>query len=192
MSFANAKETSSFTPAPKGSCSARLYGAIDLGTQTSVYGSKRQCMLQFELSKKMEDGQPFTISNFYSANLHKDSNLRRDLELLLDRNLTSDEIANLDMTLFLGTPCWLTIRHEEKDGNVRAKIAGISPLPEEVKEPVQVNDSFVFDLAAFNQATFEGLSEGLQKMITKSPEYSQVTEQKHTVADFDDDLSSIA
>ncbi len=33
MSFANIKESSTFTPAPSGVHGARLYQAIDLGTQ---------------------------------------------------------------------------------------------------------------------------------------------------------------
>jgi hypothetical protein len=53
----------------------------------------------------------------------------------------------------------------------KAKVTGVMALPKGTQVPQQFNPSIYFSLDEFNLSVFEGLSEGIKKMIVMSPEY---------------------
>jgi len=192
-SFANMQEKSTFTPAPVGAHGARLYQAIDLGTQeSSYYGPKRKVLLIFELpGKLMDSGEPFTVSNWYTASLSKKSNLRQDLISWMGRDLIPEEIQNFDWGVVKDIPCLVNVVHHTKDdGTVIAKIQSISPVPEGMDVAPLNGEQVIFDLANPDDELFESLSDGIKKMIMGSPEYRmREQEPENNQSDFvDDDL----
>jgi len=197
MSFANMKEGSTFTPAPSGVHGARLFQAIDLGTQEdNFYGSRRKLLLSFELpGKLMDDGKPFIVSKWSTASLHKKSNFRQCIISWLGRDLTQEERCDFNWDTVKDVPALVSIVHKIRDdGSVRADIQSISPLPEGMTvEPLQ-GDQIIFDLENFNAEIFESLSDGIKDMIAKSPEYQRrVQAPDSSQSEFiDDNLDSLA
>jgi len=191
--FANMQEKSTFTPAPVGAHGARLHQAIDLGTQeSSYYGPKRKVLLNFELpGKLMDSGEPFTVSNWYTASLSKKSNLRQDLISWMGRDLIPEEIQNFDWGVVKDIPCLVSVVHHTKDdGSVIAKIQSISPVPEGMEVAPLHGEQIIFDLANLDDELFESLSDGIKKMIMRSPEYqTKEQEPENNQPEFvDDDL----
>ena len=195
-SFANMQEKSTFTPAPVGAHGARLYQAIDLGTQeSSYYGPKRKLLVSFELpGNLMDSGEPFTISIWYTASLSKKSNLRQDLISWLGRDLTPEEIQNFDWSVVKDVPCLVSIVHHSRDdGSISANVQSISPVPEGMEVAPLQGEQIIFDLVDPDDEVFDALSEGIKKMIMGSPEYRmQGQEPKSNQPDsVDDDLAGL-
>ena len=197
MSFANMKESSTFTPAPSGVHGARLYQAIDLGTQEdNFYGPRRKLLVSFELpGKLMDDGKPFIVSKWSTASLHKKSNFRQHIISWLGRDLTQEERGDFNWDIVKDVPCLVSIVHKTRDdGSVRADIQSISPLPEGMTVESLQGEQIIFDLENFNAEIFEALPDGVKDMIVKSPEYQQrVQAPESSPSEFvDDNLDSLS
>lgn len=170
---------STFEHAPLGTHFARFIGIIDLGTQEGEYQGKktirRQNLIQWELPNElMESGKPFTISKFYTANIRNEkANLRIDVVALRGgKDLTEDEIATFDPKSLLGQPCQVMVT--KKEGSDKHTVSGLAGVPKGVQVPAATNNLVFFDLDNFSEETFDGISEGLKKMIVKSPEYANI------------------
>lgn len=162
---------------PGGMKVARCYRIVSIGTQ---YNDKFQTkankvIIYWEVpDERMKDGQPFSVSNFYTRSLHEKSNLRRDLESWRGRSFQEKEqIEGFDLQKLIDATCYINVIHNEKDGKTYANIAGITPLPKGVMCPPAVNEQLIFDIDenGFDQAIFDGLSERLQELIKRSDEY---------------------
>ena len=166
-----------FKQAPTGSHVGRCIKIIDLGTQANdAYpenGPKHQFLMMWELPNETFDVEglqkPYTVSKFYTASLHEKANLRHDLEAWRGREFTSDELAGFDLKNVLTKPCMLSI--VEKNG--KSKVGAVSALPKGMDCPPQFNEEVFFSLEEYNQAQFDALPEGIQKIIMKSPEYER-------------------
>lgn len=161
----------------------RCIKIVDLGTHDVIYKEetqrKHKVMIMFELPdtvmiKEPNKGKPFAVSLFVTKSLHKKSNLRPFLVGWRGKDFTEEEAENFDMLKLIDKPALINVIHNENDGTVYANIASIMPLKQ--KEcPVRINPLVGFTLENFDQKVFDGLSENLQKKITSSEEYIQLT-----------------
>jgi hypothetical protein len=171
---------SNFKPAPQGVHRAVCYRLIDLGTQQREYQGQtshaRQVMVSWELADEfMEDGQPFTVSKFYTWSMNEKANLRKDLEAWRGKPFDATDLGpdgKFKPTNLIGAPCQLNIVHKPKDGGgTSVKIAGIMPMAKGQEKPTPHNATLFFSLDDYKPAQMEQLSEKIRAMITVSPEY---------------------
>ena len=191
--FAAMTEGGTYTPAPEGTHGARLSQVIDLGTQEGMYGPKRNLMVTFELpSKLMDDGRPYTVTAWYTASLHRKGNLRGDLTSWLGRELTVEEIQGFSWEMFANTPCLVTITHKTNDsGDVKAKVQNITAVPEGMTVGPLATERLILDLENFDEEVFSNISEGIQAIVQKSPEYQALTSKLSPTPTASADASSV-
>lgn len=171
-----------FQQAPEGTHVARCIRLIDLGTQQGEWQGKpilkNQVLVMWELPNEMMeiDGEqkPFIVSRFYTNSLSEKANLRHDLERWRGREFTEDELNRFDLQSILGAPCMVSVVRK-KD---KARVEGVMKLPKGQEVPEAKNKMFAFWLDEFNKEAFDGLSEGLRKMIERSPEYQEAVNGK--------------
>ena len=169
-----------FQQAPIGTHVARCIRLIDLGTQTSEYQGepqvKNQVLVTWELCNEMmetdEGAKPFIVSKFYTNSLNEKATLRHDLSQWRGRDFTDEECKKFDLQSILGHPCMLSVIANEKG---KSKVGGVMKMPRGQTAPEPINTPSAFWLDEFNRAAFEGLSDGIKKIIMKSPEYQKLS-----------------
>ncbi len=169
-----------FQHAPIGTHAARCIKLVDLGTQQGDYQGtithKNQVLIMWELPNEMmetENGpKPFIVSKFYTNSLHEKANLRHDLTTWRGRDFTEEEGARFDLQSILGHACLLSIV-PKGNGKEGVKVAGVMKLPKGQETPPAVNPPRAFWLDEFDNAAFDELSDGIKKIIVKSPEYQE-------------------
>ena len=167
------KEFQQLTP---GTHLARCYSIVDLGVQRGEYqGSptvRNQIVVRWEVpGETIEiDGEakPLTISRFYTNSLNEKSTLRHDLVAWRGREFTAEELMKFDLENILGKACLLTVAHNDKG---KARVLAVSGLAKGMTCPPQYNPSEVFWLDEWDQAKFDALPEGFQRIIKESDEY---------------------
>ena len=168
---------STFEQAPVGNHAAILVKVIDIGTQESTYNgeatSRRQEIWTWELPLEARtDGQPFIISKFYTRSLSEKANLYKDLTSWLGKSPDPDTFTAQDV---LGKPCQvMVVARDKSDKHV---VAGVSALTKGLQIPDKPHNDLVYlslDPEEFSQEVFDSLTDGLQKMIIKSPEYGKI------------------
>jgi len=165
-----------FQQCPTGNHAAILIKIVDLGTQEGEYKgeptSRRQELWTWELPNElMEDGQPFIISKFYTASLGDKSNLFKDLTSWLGKTPE----RNLDPETMIGKACQLSVvAREGSDKHVVSSVASLAKGITLPKKPHNPTVFFSLRGDRYNEETFESLSEGIQNMIRKSPEYAAI------------------
>lgn len=175
-----------FELAPEDTHIARCYRIVDLGTQHNAHFNKdsHKVLISWELPEAlMEDGRPFSITNFYTVSLHEKATLRKHLEAWRGRAFTEDELNGFHLSKVLGAACYLGVVHKTSGDNVYANVSTITKLPKGIVCPEAVNPPFIFDLDSFDQLVFNDLSEKLQAMIMESPEYKGRGEELPPLAD---------
>ena len=183
-----------FTPAPVGTHVARCIKIIDLGTQTSEYKGevniRNQILVMFELPNETietdEGPKPFIASKFYTNSLNEKATLRQDLEAWRAKQFTEEELDGFDLMNILGKPCMISVVAKDGGGT---KIGAVSAVPKGMEVPPQFNQEEAFWLDEFSQAQFDALSEGIQNIIKKSPEYKAAVKGEHDpMPDLDNDI----
>lgn len=113
---------------PAGAYRAVVIGFAHIGTQTSQYGTKEQCIVTWEVQKKGQvAGQ---ISKFYTFSFHAKSTFRQDMEAMMGRVFEDGD--TLDPESLIDFSCRLSIVHEPKaGGGTRDVIASLMPLDED-------------------------------------------------------------
>lgn len=162
-----------FQMTPEGQYVARCYKIIDLGTQTTngQFGTKEQhkIMVTWELLEQpyMEDGRPFSVSQFYTVSLHEKAKLRADLEAWRGKKFTKEELEGFDLSSVLGAYCMIQVVHDEtgKYANVQTIMSykGDKPKP--------VNTDVLFDIDNPDTEVFESLSDNMKAKIMAAPEW---------------------
>jgi hypothetical protein len=169
-----------FEQPPIGAHVARCIRLIDIGTQKGEYQGmptfKRQLVVAWELPNELmtagdHAGKPFIVSKFYTASLHEKSGLRKDLAAWRTSDFSEEELKGFDMKALIGKACMVSLILSDRG---KAKINAVMALPKGTQVPAQVNPSLNFSLDEFNQAVFDGLSDGYKKLITASPEYAKL------------------
>ena len=94
-----------------------------------------------------------------------------------NKAFTDEELAGFDLKNVLTKTCMLSVLKSEK-GN--SYVASVSVVPKSLLQmegaiPAQFNEEVFFSLEEYNQALFDSLPEGIQKIIMKSPEYAHAT-----------------
>jgi hypothetical protein len=169
-----------FEMTPEGVFTGRCFKIIDLGTQTTngQYGTKEQhkVMVSWELIGKddprMEDGRPFSVSQFYTVSLHEKAKLRKDLEAWRGRKFTAEELAGFDLGTVIGAYCLIQVVHSEdgKYANVQTIMAYKGDKPE------AVNPNVVFDIDNPDMEVFNAFSDNMKAKIMSAPEWKNVTQ----------------
>lgn len=179
-----------FKKVPPGVYVARCFSLIDMGTQITdgQYGQKEQHKIRigFEVFGEDDNGvaltinmdgkeMPMTISKTYTMSLHEKAGLRKDLAAWRSRDFTEEEAKGFDISKLLGVYCMLNVTTSENNGKTYTNIAGITPLPQALKnaKPEGVHTLIAFDLDNPDWAVFQGFYEKLQDTIKQSPEFAQ-------------------
>jgi hypothetical protein len=164
-----ASQAIDYTPASEGTHIARCLRVIDLGTQDTEYQGKQmerpQVILQFVLLDE-EIANP-VVTKRYTASLHPQSGLRKDLEAWVGK-------INLEFSLssLLNKPCLVSISHNQKDNRVYANVSGVSSVPKgfDVPELPPQYQPLIFDLSKPDRAVFELLPVRMRGDILRSKE----------------------
>jgi hypothetical protein len=188
-----------FKIAPTGSHLARLYRIVDLGTQKSEYMGKvnmlRKVKFFWELhgdDLKTDEGKPLIQTRNYTLSLGEKASLRKDLESWRGKSFTDDELRGFDLTNLLDKWCMITIQHRESNGKTYADAVAVTPVPAVVAKaglPSGVNPTLLFDMQKFDQAVFDGLSDGLKNQIMQSAEFQNKNRKVLNAIEDDEDLS---
>jgi hypothetical protein len=171
-------EERSYTPAPSGAFAAICISFIDMGTQETIYGPKRQVRLRWELpTELMADGRPFTISQTYTWSMSAKSRLRGDLESWRGKAFEAKDFGKdgFDTRKLLGTPCLLNIIHVDRNSTTYANISSLSPIPKGMEKPTNPRNALVYLALTeedFDAADLEDLPERMKQQIKSSPEYN--------------------
>lgn len=193
-------EERSYIPCPAGNFAAVCIGFIDMGTQETMYGDKRQIRLRWELpTELMGDGRPFTISQTYTWSMSSKSRLRLDLESWRGRPFEKKDFGKegFETRKLLGAVCLLNIVHKESSGQVYANISSISPIPKGMEKPSAPRNALVYfalNDEDFDRETLKELPENLRAKIEGSPECVRLSSgqplepetEMRTDADLDD------
>ena len=168
------EKSSSFPSVSVGVHKARCVKVIDLGTQKNEFEGnitwKRQILVIWEVPEQTsETSEPLTISKFYTLSLHEKSNLGIDLTSWRGRPFSETEKKGFDISKLIGHTCLLNVIQ----GNKRAQIGSIMPLPKVDKIAEQYHTGVVFDLEKYQKGqkeVFNQLSEGIRNIILRSKE----------------------
>ncbi|MDE2102701.1 MAG: hypothetical protein KGL39_35985 [Patescibacteria group bacterium] len=175
-----------FKLTPEGTHMAVCHRVIDLGTQRWEYQGEpqigRKVHIGWELHGEADDGTPLTtedgkplgVSKEYTLSLGKKANLRADIESWRGKAFTDQELAGFDISVLLGQPCMVTIKHTKKGDKTYTNIATVSKFPAALKnaKPSATNPLQLFDVSAFDDSIYQALPEWIRKKIDASAERS--------------------
>jgi hypothetical protein len=154
---------------------ARCVKVIDLGTQENNYDGqvtwKHQCMIIWEVpSQSNNNGEPLTISKFYTLSLHEKATLGNDLSSWRGRPFTEMEKKGFDISKLVGVPCMINVM-EGKNGKPR--VSSIMPLSKDEQLAEQFHEAVVFSVDEYqkgNRDEFNKLPDGIRNIILRSKE----------------------
>jgi hypothetical protein len=163
---------------PVGTHLCRIYGVIDMGTQTQNFkGNEKQlhmCRIEFETLEEFDsNNKPFTFwtdVNFLISDGSSKSNLTKILK-------AAEVDIQKDVSIFalINKLIYVDIKHNTGvDSKIYFKIEGYMPLPKKIKEAITNENSF----AIFNEPRILWLGAGasiagIDKNIEKLPPYLQ-------------------
>ena len=172
-----------FEITPAGVHNAVCYAVIDLGTQEGSYMGKPKIapkiLLRWEIDERMEDGRRFMVQQRYTASMHEKATLRKTLEAWRGVPFTDKDFqpGGFNMRKLLGAGCQLQIVHAEKEGKTYANIAAIMKLGKGMPTLKPEIEPFMIDLESpetFDREAFSALTDSMQEIIAKSPEFQAV------------------
>lgn len=166
---------------PSGLVLGALVRVIDLGTQKVTWQGavkmQHKVMFTFELhgdGYTMDDGKPMVQSKRYTLSLNQQSGLRADLESWGGKGLTEEQLKGFNLKDLLGKWAYLNLTHTDREGKTYCNVMGLNPVPSSVAKvgfPPIANPFVYLNLKEFDQQVFDGLSEGLKKVIMESAEW---------------------
>lgn len=123
------EDPSEYPLCPDGLHSAVIVDAVDLGNQESPWGAKHKLSLVFETQLQDEEGNHYILAKRYTWSLHEKSSLRKDLERLLGKKFTQEELlAGIDLEeVLINMSCQILVVHNETDDRTYANIESILP-----------------------------------------------------------------
>jgi hypothetical protein len=176
---------SDYKPIPAGTYAAVCTRVIDLGTQPSTYQGvenfKRKVLITWEVPEiegknQQDETVPAAISSSYTASLHEKAGLRQMLKSWRGRDFTADELKGFDTKNVLGAPCMISVVHTDKDGSTYANVGAVMALPKGMPKPTPTAELLNLDLDAFDEPTFDKLSDKLREKIRAAPEFKAATD----------------
>ena len=184
--IAKKKATENIPPLDGGTYIFVCVGVIDLGEQRNEtyknYSDK--IMLIFEIpSETLEiDGEqkPRWLSKEYTCSLSAKSNLKKDVEAWIGKQLTDEDTENgFDVSQMLGKSGQISVIIEKsKEGKEYNKITSIMGLPKGMPSPDAVSAPLIYDIDNHNNEVFEKIPEWIRNKIMKSTQWQRNTEPK--------------
>jgi hypothetical protein len=183
MSITAKNTGNNFEVTPSGNHIARCYSMVEIGTVKEEFKGevknlhKVRITWELPLEKRVfnpdKGEQPFSISKEYTLSMHEKAVLRKDLSSWRGKPFSEDEAKSFDITKLLGIACMINVVHivSSKSGNTYANVAAITPMPKGVSCPPQINETFEFSYADFEDTKFAALPEYLRKKMEVTPEY---------------------
>jgi len=170
----------------EGSHVAVLVGLVDLGTQETFYGPKKQIGFLFEFPNKKhtfkEDDGPVSLSRsvIVTSSLNQKSTLCKYVVAIKGKQLTKSEMeSGIDLSELLGRATLATIVHRPgKDEQVYDNITGLSIMPEGLPCGEVTSDPFVFEISA-ELKNWDKVPQWMQKKISESPEFMSAKGKGH-------------
>jgi hypothetical protein len=121
-------------------------------------------------SEVNNNGEPLTISKFYTLSLHEKATLGQDLSAWRGRPFTEIEKKGFDISKLCGVTCFINVM-EGKNG--RPRVSSIMPLPKDDEIKEQYHESVVFSVDEYqkgNREEFNKLADGIRNIILRSKE----------------------
>jgi len=168
MALTVKKPEGEFELAPQGTHVARCYSVVDMGNQQTNFGIKHKIRLMWELPNElMADGRPFVVGKEYTASLHPDANLTRDLVSWRGRAFTDEELAGFDVFKVAGAPCMVTVTHNKSNDGTKtyANVNTVTAIPKGMVCPDQVNPTAMFSLEEPDMEVYNALPQWLRDRI---------------------------
>lgn len=178
---------------PEGSHVAVLVGLVDLGTQETFYGPKKQIGLLFEFPNKKhtfrEEEGPVCLSRnrVVASSLNEKSTLYKYVAAMRGKHLSKSAMeSGFDLSELLGKPSLATIVHRAgKDDQMYDNIDTLAMMPEGLPCGEVTSDPFVFEISA-ELKNWDRVPEWMRKKISESPEYQIAKDKNHVVEDTQD------
>lgn len=148
---------------------------LDIGTQKTTYGDKRQVVIFWELNELMSDGRPYLVNHYYNATLgvpDKPSKLREHLVAWRSKEFTSEEESGFEIANILGKSCQITMA-PSVDGK-KTNVKGVAALMKGMPALKPTVEPFMLSADNFSKEKFNSLSEYWQKTMLSAPEYQSV------------------
>ena len=188
------EKASDFKPLNKGIHLAICDAVVDIGLQETSWGNKEHVWLRFEVPAEriqyVRDGEeidePQIIWTRYSKNLHKKSNLRKDLESWRGKAFTKEELVGFDLFNLAGKPCHIVVVHNESDDRTYANVQNITEVHKSQEIPAQELPSIRFSPNDTDQ--WKDVPEWLQKKFDariEPEEKEPATVEAESVDDFE-------
>lgn len=122
-----------FTPAPEGVHQAVCCDVIDLGdVETEWNGTKKvqhKIRLIWQIDAINADNNlRFCVFGRYTASLHENARLCKDLESWRGRRFTDEEKKGFDVERLIGVNCLLQVIHRTTEKGTYANVQSIMPL----------------------------------------------------------------
>jgi hypothetical protein len=124
-----AKRGKNFIPSPEGLWQGVCVDVEDLGLQQTSYGEKDKVRLTFQITERTSEGRRHAPRKPFTNTLHEKSTLRRYVEVLEGRSLSTKELQDYDLETLLGKNCQVQVEHAQgRDGQTYANVQTIVPL----------------------------------------------------------------
>jgi len=160
---------------PAGAHTAICIYVVDLGTQETSFGQRRQVFIGWELpDERTSAGAPFTIGRRYTYSSNSKAALRADIESWIGRPLSGADFGRLNLSDFLGRTCLLGVKHETKGERTHANVHSVLKPPKGTPERLSASIAGVelsLDARPFDPVSYDALPNWLKDTIGKSPEY---------------------
>jgi hypothetical protein len=130
------KKSDPFPVPPEGLYQAVCVDVWDIWTEKNHFDPEKlqdKTRLVFEINKVCKEaplvGQPFQVSQIYTASMHEKANLRKVVESWRGKKLTEEQALDFELDVLLGHNCQIqVVHHISSNGNTYANIAAIVPL----------------------------------------------------------------
>lgn len=183
MSILAENKGGNFEVVAAGNHLARCYSMVQIGTiHDETFDTKRHLVRitwELPLKKKVfkpENGErPFSISKEYTLSMNEKANLRQDLESWRGKGFTENEAKAFDITKLLGKACMLNVIHKQnRKGNTYAVISSITPIPEGMTCPAQINPTFELSYSDWSDSKFNSLPDFIKERMQQTPEFQSM------------------
>lgn len=156
---------------PIGMHRAVFTGLVDLGLQPGgMYQPAYKAAIIWHTPDQLtDDGKVMSITQVYTASMHKKSNLRKLVENLFGKAFPDEKTAaNFDLKTLLTRACLLNIKHDSKGDKNYANVSSVSPLVQGMEKPVHAGEVLYYSDELPNaekQAAYAKLPEWLRKKV---------------------------
>jgi hypothetical protein len=179
-------------PIPADLYPAVFCGVVDIGTQETANGEKRQVRIVWEIPELRQtgeiDGQPYdrprNIAKKYTLSFHEKASLFKHLCSARGKQFTPDELKAFDLFSIIGKPCQLQVaQFTTDDGKTIAYVENVVKFKGNDAPQMETETPLQFAMSDWDgKAKPESLPDWLWETIRKSPEYAAQASTANDVA----------